>query len=158
MSSKNLFISSRVDPSWKWCVYVITYSGDKLPPFYVGYVGLDRILNEGYHGSVCSQKYEALWKSELKENPHLFRRKILRSFKTQKEAIRFEGEFLSHFGAGTSRLFVNMSSNKPSAPREPQVPRVRVGPKHAPLKGIRSWESRARNSRLNKLSSQSTLF
>ncbi|QIW87748.1 homing endonuclease [Agrobacterium phage OLIVR5] len=94
----------------KWYFYVITYSGDKLPPFYVGFVNSDSFDNKNYHGSVKSKKWKKTWFSELEENPHFFRRKALRTFDTKKEAKDFEKEFINHFRAHKSDLFVNLSN------------------------------------------------
>lgn len=94
----------------KWCTYVTVYSGDKLPPFYIGFVKTDRFKNEPYYGSVKSRKWKELWKSELRDNPHLFKRKITASFDTMKEAREREKEIINHFEAHKSPLFVNLSN------------------------------------------------
>lgn len=53
-------------------VYLITYSGNKLPPFYIGSTS-DKKIKDGYLGSVSSKKYSKIWKKETKENKHLFK-------------------------------------------------------------------------------------
>ena len=55
-----------------YCVYLTTYKGNKLPPFYIGSTQVVQV-ERGYHGSVRSKKYEMMWKSELINNPHLFK-------------------------------------------------------------------------------------
>ncbi len=59
-----------------FCTYLTTYSGNKLPLFYIGSSSVERV-NNGYHGSVKSKAYSTIWKSELKHNPHLFKTRIL---------------------------------------------------------------------------------
>jgi hypothetical protein len=65
----------------KSCVYLITYSGDKLPPKFKNssvcpnkYIGSGTVENvfDGYRGSVASKKYGKIWKQELKDNPQFF--------------------------------------------------------------------------------------
>lgn len=106
----NCFRSSLLDSSLEWCVYVVTYSGDKLPPFYVGYTRTKRLLKENYHGSIRSKKWKDIWRTELELFPTLFRRKIIRTFSTREEASGFEREFLSHFDAKNNSLFYNLSN------------------------------------------------
>ncbi|QIW87866.1 homing endonuclease [Agrobacterium phage OLIVR5] len=84
------------------------YNGREFPPFYIGYSSKVKIEN-GYRGSVSSKKYKALWKKELSSNPHLFRIKILKSFDTKEEAIKYETEIQTHFAVHKSKLFVNMA-------------------------------------------------
>lgn len=47
----------------EYCVYVTTYLGKKLPPFYIGSTSVDNLKN-GYKGSVMSKKYKNIWKGE----------------------------------------------------------------------------------------------
>ncbi|AKE44688.1 HNH endonuclease [Sinorhizobium phage phiM9] len=107
--SSNLFLSSRIDASKEWCVYVIIYLGDKMPPFYAGFTRVSNMI-DGYHGSVSSEEWEEIWRSEINQHPQLFRRKIIRTFSTKKEASDFEIEFLTHFDARRSHLFVNKTN------------------------------------------------
>jgi hypothetical protein len=51
-----------------YCTYLTIYSGNKLPPFYIGSTSVNRISN-GYHGSVSSKRYKSIWLEELKTNP-----------------------------------------------------------------------------------------
>jgi len=44
----------------------------------------------GYHGSVKSKRYGAIWKSELDESPELFTTKIVATHTTRKEAYDAE--------------------------------------------------------------------
>jgi len=59
-----------------YCVYFTFYLGKKLPPFYIGSSSITKI-NKGYHGSVCSAEYRTIWKTELKDSPHLFKTFII---------------------------------------------------------------------------------
>jgi hypothetical protein len=60
----------------KFCVYLTIYSGDKLPPFYIGSSSISKV-NTGYCGSVCSKRYKQIWVSELQQNPQLFDQRII---------------------------------------------------------------------------------
>ena len=73
----------------EFCVYLTTYSGDKMPSLYVGSTSVTRVTN-GYHGSVSSKKYEAIWKSELRCNPRAFKTEILSLHDTRHDAVRAE--------------------------------------------------------------------
>lgn len=59
-----------------YCTYLTIYSGNLLPPFYIGYTKVSKISKD-YHGTVSSRKYKDIWISELKHRPHLFKTKIL---------------------------------------------------------------------------------
>lgn len=48
-----------------YCTYLTIYSGNKLPPFYIGYKDLHSIEN-GYRGSVDSLAFKEIWLSEIK--------------------------------------------------------------------------------------------
>ncbi|QIG73799.1 HNH endonuclease [Rhizobium phage RHph_N34] len=111
MSSSNLFWSKRADKLKLACVYVITYSGDDMPPFYVGSKYTSALVEENYHGSVASSEWAEKWHRTVKEHPERFRRKILHTFDTRKEADDFERKFLVHFDAKRHPLFVNLTNN-----------------------------------------------
>lgn len=91
-----------------FCVYLTTYRGNKLPPFYIGSSSIDKI-NNGYHGSVSSKQYKHIWKNELKMNPHLFYTRIISRFNTQKEAIARELFIHKHFSVVRNKLYTNKS-------------------------------------------------
>lgn len=65
-------------------VYLTYYTGDKLPPFYIGSTSLDRHLS-GYTGSVCSRKWSDIYYIEKAANPKLFKSRILSYHKTRRE-------------------------------------------------------------------------
>ena len=91
-----------------YCVYVTFYSGNKLPPFYIGSTKVERI-QKGYKGSVGSKEYEHLWKTELKSNPHLFKIKILSYHETRKEAYSKECFLQESLDAVNNPLYINKS-------------------------------------------------
>lgn len=72
-----------------FCVYLTKYSGDKLPPFYLGSSSLSRIA-AGYLGSVSSKRWKQLWLEETRNNRHLFTVEILSQLATREEALAEE--------------------------------------------------------------------
>lgn len=70
-------------------VYLTKYSGNKLPPWYIGSTSKSRI-DEGYTGSVLSKKWSDIYYKELKENRHLFRTRILSYHNNREEAVAEE--------------------------------------------------------------------
>jgi hypothetical protein len=95
-------------------VYLITYSGNKLPPFYIGSTSLKK-FNEGYSGSVSSKAYKKIWKEELRHNSHLFKRKIVSMHSTRNEAISVESKFHYILQVNKNPLYVNkcIAGNSP---------------------------------------------
>lgn len=91
-----------------YCTYLTTYSGDKLPPLYIGSTSVNRI-NNGYHGSVSSKKYRDIWESELSENPDLFQTKILTTHETREEAFDEEIRYQIEHDVVNSDLYINMA-------------------------------------------------
>jgi hypothetical protein len=91
-----------------YCVYLTTYKGSKLPPFYIGSSSVEKV-NNGYHGSVCSREYKSIWKQELAHNPHLFETKIISTHNDRKEATLREREFQKKVDAVKSPLYINKS-------------------------------------------------
>lgn len=43
-----------------YCTYVTFYSGNKLPPFYIGSTSVDKI-EKGYRGSVKSKRWKQIY-------------------------------------------------------------------------------------------------
>lgn len=107
MSSKNTYTEQ------KYCVYITYYSGDKMPKNYIGSSSVNRIIN-GYKGSVVSKNYRSVWKSELKENPHLFSTKIISYHDTRPEALWKELHLQKIFNVVKNPLFINMSYASPN--------------------------------------------
>jgi len=75
-----------------YCTYLTVYRGNKMPPFYIGYARKSR-LDKGYRGSVSSKQYKEIWKTELAQNPHLFRTFVIGQHATKDEAIKRERYF-----------------------------------------------------------------
>jgi hypothetical protein len=92
-----------------YCVYLTTYKGSLLPPFYIGSSTLSRLL-AGYNGSVKSRKYSAIWKQERLNNPDLFSTRILSGrYKTAQEAQEVEHRLQRSLNAVRSPMYINMS-------------------------------------------------
>ncbi len=91
-----------------FCVYLTRYSGDLLPPLYVGSSTCERI-SDGYHGSVRSKQYRNIYEAELKDNPDRFQTSIIYTAKTQKEAIRLEAKLQKQFNVIHSDKFFNLA-------------------------------------------------
>jgi hypothetical protein len=92
----------------KYCVYLTTYLGNKLPPFYIGSTNI-KSINEGYHGSVKSKKYKHIWDSELKNNPHLFKTKIIKLCHSRKFALYREKCLQKLLNVVKSEMYINES-------------------------------------------------
>lgn len=93
----------------EFCTYITFYKGNKLPPFYIGYTSISNILENNYHGSVGSQKYSKIWKTEIRNNNNLFKTVILTKHKTRKEAIEKEIYFQEFFKVHTNPMYINMT-------------------------------------------------
>ena len=96
-----------------YCTYLTVYFGSKLPPFYIGSTQVSRI-ESGYRGTVSSKKYKEIWKSELKQNPHLFKTKILTTHASRKDAICRELDFHKKLSVVRSPMYINMSYASPN--------------------------------------------
>lgn len=95
-----------------YCVYLITYTGDKLPKYYVGST---KVLNleQGYRGSVYSKKYKSIWKAEVSNNPQLFTYSIISKHKTRQEALEAELQYQVENSVVCSECYANMSLAQP---------------------------------------------
>lgn len=92
----------------KFCTYLTIYSGNLLPPFYIGSTSIDKI-RKGYRGSVLSKRYRSIWLSELKRNHHLFKTKIITTHDTRIEATLREYQFQKDLLVVSSPLYINLS-------------------------------------------------
>jgi hypothetical protein len=88
--------------------YLTVYSGEKLPPFYIGSTTEER-LAKGYHGSIRSVKYRLVWEHEIKFHPDLFETRILSTHSDREEALAKEEEIQKLFDVVRSPLFANMA-------------------------------------------------
>lgn len=89
-----------------YCTYLTIYRGNKLPPFYIGYSSVNKVMN-GYHGSVKSRKYKNIWENELKESPQLFYTRILSEHDTIGEAKAKETKLQKYVNAHKNPLYIN---------------------------------------------------
>jgi hypothetical protein len=90
-----------------YCTYLTIYSGNKLPPFYIGYTTISNIKYRNYRGSVTSKMYKDIWKAELKDNPNLFRTIILQEHNNKKEAQDRELFLQRFFNVVHNPLYIN---------------------------------------------------
>jgi hypothetical protein len=76
--------------------------------FYIGSSTIKKVEN-GYHGSVQSKKYESIWKSELKNNPQLFKTKILSHHDSGELARNKELLIQKKLNVVKSTMYINES-------------------------------------------------
>jgi hypothetical protein len=91
-----------------YCVYLTIYTGNKLPPFYIGSTSLKKI-NKGYKGSVMSEEYKHIWNTELKIHPNKFKIKILSFHEKRKDAYIKEEKFHRYLKVNENPLYANKS-------------------------------------------------
>lgn len=91
-----------------FCVYITIYSGDNLPPYYIGSSSIDKIM-DGYLGSVQSKKYGSAWKKEIKSNPDLFDTVIIEECQTREDALERELYWQKRCDVVKSSEFCNMA-------------------------------------------------
>lgn len=92
-----------------YCTYLTVYTGNLLPPFYIGHTST-RNVEQGYHGSVSSRKYKSIWKHELAEHPELFKTHILTRHPTRQEAALREAQFHRTLNVRMHPLHINMAN------------------------------------------------
>lgn len=90
----------------KYCVYITTYNGNRLPIKYIGSSSIKRV-ESGYRGSVSSKKWKSIWQEELKSNPTLFSTEIVFQCLTREEATTKELELQKYYGAIRSPIWIN---------------------------------------------------
>jgi hypothetical protein len=79
-----------------------------MPPFYIGSTSVDRVMG-GYHGTVLSEKYKAVWKAELRQNGHLFKTKVVSVHSDRKSALDKENTLQKYLNVTKSNLYINQS-------------------------------------------------
>lgn len=92
-----------------FCVYLTTYFGHKLPPFYIGSTSCVK-ASSGYRGSVTSIKYKTTWDSELSDNPQLFITRIISTHRTRSEALAKELRLHELLSVVRSPMYINMAT------------------------------------------------
>ena len=96
-----------------YCTYLTIYSGNKLPPFYIGSSDVIKVHN-GYHGSVTSKRYKSIWLSEIKHNPHLFKTRILTTHSDRESATDRERKFQIQLSVVDSPMYINEALASPT--------------------------------------------
>lgn len=91
-----------------YCTYLTIYSGNKLPPFYIGYTTIDNI-KKGYLGSPSSKDYSKLFKLEICQNPNLFKTIILTKHLSKQKALTREEFFQKSLAVHKNPLYINKS-------------------------------------------------
>lgn len=81
--------------------------------FYIGSSSVIKVLN-GYHGSVGSKRYMAIWKSELEMSSYLFKTFIIKQYPTRKEALLAEYRLQVRLDVVRSNLYVNQATAVPN--------------------------------------------
>lgn len=74
----------------RFVVYLTTYFGDKLPPFYIGSTTETKALSGKYFGSIRSKRYREIFESELNSGKDLFCIRIMSYHNTREEALAEE--------------------------------------------------------------------
>jgi hypothetical protein len=93
----------------RYVTYLVTYTGEKLPKYYIGSTSEDRAKSGNYFGSVSSSKYKDIFKLERKNNPELFNIEILSLHGTREEAIEKELELQIEHNVVKSSEYMNES-------------------------------------------------
>lgn len=89
-------------------VYLILYSGDVLPPFYIGQT-YKEIYNNDYYGSPQQILWKDKFKSEIREHPERFDKIIISEHPTRKEALEQELYYQKFHNVVEQDLFFNES-------------------------------------------------
>ena len=89
-----------------YCTYLTIYSGNLLPPYYIGYSTVEHI-KAGYHGTVCSKQYKTIWKDELIHNEHLFKTILLTTHESMSDAKDREYRFLKALNVHKNPMYIN---------------------------------------------------
>lgn len=96
MSSKNIY-----------CVYLTTYTGNKMPNFYIGSSSVKKV-QDGYKGSPRSKEYKRIWVIETKNSPHLFKTRIIYTCESREEATIKENKLHHLLDVVRNPLYINM--------------------------------------------------
>ena len=88
-------------------VYLTTYLGNKLPKYYIGSTFAEKIKN-GYRGTPTSKRYGKIFRSELKNNSHLFDIEIISEHSTRIEALEAERKIQIEMNVLSDSNFINM--------------------------------------------------
>jgi len=94
--------------SLPFCVYLIVYSGNKLPPFYIGSTNKNKLRN-GYLGSVRSKKYKNILDEEKTLDITQFKSFLISEHTTREEAFISEQLWQVHFDVLKDDRFYNQA-------------------------------------------------
>lgn len=89
-----------------FCTYIVTYFGNKMPPFYIGSTSVSNI-KKGYLGSVSSKKYKDIWLSEILNNKSLFKIRIVSLHKDRLTAYKKEEYLQRKLKVMNNDLYIN---------------------------------------------------
>lgn len=92
----------------KYVVYMVTYSGQKLPKYYIGSTSEEKV-NKGYLGSVRSKRWREIFESEVKSNREMFKLEILSFHTTREDALSEELRIQKELNVVKSDEFFNES-------------------------------------------------
>jgi hypothetical protein len=93
----------------KYVTYLVTYSGYKLPKFYIGSTSEEKIKSGKYFGSIRSIKYRKIFYDEIDNNIHLFKIQILSYHDTRLDALSEELKLHIEFDVVNSKDYINES-------------------------------------------------
>lgn len=91
-----------------YVVYLTTYRGNLLPPFYIGSSSMEKVLG-GYGGSVVSEQHKKAWLKARREELDLFTTVILSEHSTRKAALDAEREIHLMLDVVNNPAFINMA-------------------------------------------------
>lgn len=120
-----------------YCTYLTIYSGNKMPQFYIGRTTVAKIRN-GYRGTVTSKRFNKIWLDELKDNPQLFKTKILTVHATKEESALKEEFFHKKFNVHKNPMYINQATS--------------TGTFYADISGKNNpWYGKSRSGELNPM-------
>jgi len=95
-----------------YIIYWTVYYGQKMPRNYISSTTLAR-HQKGYLGSVSSESWGKIWKSEVKNNPHLFKSYIIEYIDgNRNDALTREECWQRRYKAAQNPLFINLAYAK----------------------------------------------
>jgi hypothetical protein len=145
----------------QFCIYLTSYRGNKLPPFYVGSSSTKQIAR-GYHGSVKSRRYRKIWEAEIEHHPEMFRTQVVALYDTRQEAYDAEERLHRRLDIIKNPMHINLAlANRRFNTGEGQSPETiakaaesRRGKKAPPRTD--QWRARQAAAKLGKKASPET--
>lgn len=93
----------------KYVTYLTTYTGDKLPPLYIGSTSEEKAKSGKYFGSIRSKKWKEIFDKEILENIQLFQIEILSYHDNRQEAFDEEVKLQKQYDVVKSKEYFNQS-------------------------------------------------